>query len=180
MLNENIKKHRKIKGFTQKQLADTVGISRAFMSLIEKGTNKPSDENLEKIAKALGVTVNSLLISDATDPTEGIIDTLIELTKKNKIKWDLVRSEIDNYGEPLLNRYESKIKNVNYILQQNFFDDSESGLFTCEQDKMPKFLADFKNYPRINKLWEIILYGVNDKAYIYNYLDDLKDLLKED
>ena len=42
MLNENIKRIREEKGMTQKQLADIVGISGAFMSLIEKGTNNPS------------------------------------------------------------------------------------------------------------------------------------------
>jgi len=52
----------------QSQFADTVGISQAAISQFEDGKRVPSIETLDKIAKALGLSVVSLLSDkDATD-----------------------------------------------------------------------------------------------------------------
>lgn len=45
---------------TQEQLAERAGISVDFLSLIERGKNSPSFENLDGLAAALGVTVAQL------------------------------------------------------------------------------------------------------------------------
>ena len=47
-------------GFTQEELASRAEISVDFLSLIERGINAPSFENIEKLAKALGVSVRVL------------------------------------------------------------------------------------------------------------------------
>jgi transcriptional regulator with XRE-family HTH domain len=47
-------------GLTQEQLAERAGISVDFLSLIERGKNSPSFDNLEDLADALGVTVAEL------------------------------------------------------------------------------------------------------------------------
>ena len=57
---KKIKKLRAEKGITQEELAQKVGISVDFLSLIERGKNAPSFENLEKIAKALSVEPKEL------------------------------------------------------------------------------------------------------------------------
>lgn len=51
---------RRQAGLTQEQLAEQTEISVDFLSLVERGINAPSFENLEKIAKALGVSVQEL------------------------------------------------------------------------------------------------------------------------
>lgn len=51
---------RRRAGLTQEQLAETADISVDFLSLVERGINAPSFENLEKLAKALGVEVREL------------------------------------------------------------------------------------------------------------------------
>ena len=61
---EKIKKLRVEKGVTQEQLADEAGISVDFLSLIERGRNAPSFKNLEKIARALKVSVKDLFEFD--------------------------------------------------------------------------------------------------------------------
>jgi transcriptional regulator with XRE-family HTH domain len=48
------------RGFTQEQLAERAGISVDFLSLIERGKNSPSFENLDELADSLGVTVAQL------------------------------------------------------------------------------------------------------------------------
>jgi transcriptional regulator with XRE-family HTH domain len=51
---------RRRAGFTQERLAESAEISVDFISLVERGINAPSFENLEKIAKALGISVREL------------------------------------------------------------------------------------------------------------------------
>ncbi len=53
VLGKKIQKRRHELGFTQEELGDKVGISRAYMGYIEQGRYAPSLEVLEKIAKAL-------------------------------------------------------------------------------------------------------------------------------
>jgi len=51
---------RRQASLTQEQLAEQAEISVDFLSLVERGINAPSFDNLEKIAKALGVSVRDL------------------------------------------------------------------------------------------------------------------------
>jgi transcriptional regulator with XRE-family HTH domain len=51
---------RRRKNLTQEQLAERVGRSVEFISLVERGVNSPSVAGLEKFAKALGVEVKDL------------------------------------------------------------------------------------------------------------------------
>ena len=61
ILQKKISKYRKEAGFTQEELADKVGISRAYMGYIEQGRNVPSLEVLEKIARILKVKPSKLI-----------------------------------------------------------------------------------------------------------------------
>ena len=49
---------------TQEQLAGAADISVDFLSLIERGRNAPSFNNLEKLARALKVSVQELFNFD--------------------------------------------------------------------------------------------------------------------
>lgn len=59
-LSENIKKFRKNKNMTQKDLAKKAGLSVASIQGYEQGKYKPKAEQLKKIAKALEVSVNEI------------------------------------------------------------------------------------------------------------------------
>jgi len=58
VLGKKIQKRRKEMELTQEELADKVGISRAYMGYIEQGRNAPSLEVLEKIARVLKTSIN--------------------------------------------------------------------------------------------------------------------------
>lgn len=45
---------RKLKGFTQSEVAEIVGISRAYYTQIETGVRNPTGETALKISKLLG------------------------------------------------------------------------------------------------------------------------------
>lgn len=51
---------RSDRGLTQEQLAERASISVDFLSLIERGKNSPSFDNLDDLADALGVSVAQL------------------------------------------------------------------------------------------------------------------------
>lgn len=58
VLGKRIQRRRKELKFTQEELADKIGISRAYMGYIEQGRNAPSLEVLEKIARVLKISIN--------------------------------------------------------------------------------------------------------------------------
>jgi transcriptional regulator with XRE-family HTH domain len=49
-----LKTLRRQAGLTQEQLAEATDISVDFISLVERGINAPSFDNIERLAKALG------------------------------------------------------------------------------------------------------------------------------
>jgi len=57
---QRVRRLRGERDLTQEQLAERAGISVDFLSLIERGKNAPSFENLDELADALEVTVAEL------------------------------------------------------------------------------------------------------------------------
>lgn len=61
---KNIKTLREKKGMSQKELISIVGLGAPMYSRIETGKAEPSLTTLEKIAKALGVSLSELFEAD--------------------------------------------------------------------------------------------------------------------
>jgi transcriptional regulator with XRE-family HTH domain len=61
-LGQRIASLRKARKLTQERLAEAVGCSVEFVSLIERGINAPSVAGLEKFAKVLRVEVKEMFI----------------------------------------------------------------------------------------------------------------------
>jgi transcriptional regulator with XRE-family HTH domain len=59
-LGQRIASLRKNRKLTQEQLAEALGCSVEFISLVERGVNAPSVAGLEKFGKALRVEVKEL------------------------------------------------------------------------------------------------------------------------
>jgi transcriptional regulator with XRE-family HTH domain len=59
-LGQRIAALRKARKLTQEQLAEAIGCSVEFISLVERGVNAPSVAGLEKFAKVLKVEVREL------------------------------------------------------------------------------------------------------------------------
>lgn len=57
----NVRRLRSKKKLSQKALADRVGISVSYVSMLERGQRSPPLETIEKMAKALGVPPAVLL-----------------------------------------------------------------------------------------------------------------------
>ena len=67
-LGANVQKYRKIAGLTQEQLAEIVDCSNSHIGQIENGRGIPSLEITTKIANALEVSVDQLIIADSKYP----------------------------------------------------------------------------------------------------------------
>jgi transcriptional regulator with XRE-family HTH domain len=63
-LGQRIAALRKARKLTQEQLAEALGCSVEFVSLVERGVNAPSVAGLEKFAKVLKVEVKELFTFD--------------------------------------------------------------------------------------------------------------------
>ena len=64
MLADNLIFLRNIKGLTQEQVAEVIGISRQSYSKWEQGETYPDIDKCDKLAKYYGVTIDSLVHQD--------------------------------------------------------------------------------------------------------------------
>lgn len=56
-----IRAFRKLKGYTQQELADRMGVSIAVLGAVERGVRKPDEKLLGRIAETLGIERSELL-----------------------------------------------------------------------------------------------------------------------
>ena len=63
-LGDNIKKIRKEKGLTQKQLGEKLGVSQAAIGQFESGKQNLKIDTLHKIAEALNVAIQDIVSDD--------------------------------------------------------------------------------------------------------------------
>ena len=61
MIGTFIKKRRKEMNMTLQQMADKTGLSAGYLSLLERGMNSPTIDNLHKICRAIDTTMIELL-----------------------------------------------------------------------------------------------------------------------
>lgn len=67
-LGKNIQHFRKSAGLTQAELAEITDYSDSYIGQLENARTKPSLEALIKIASAISVTVDQLLVKDVIYP----------------------------------------------------------------------------------------------------------------
>nr|WP_206529717.1 helix-turn-helix transcriptional regulator [Brevibacillus sp. SYP-B805] len=59
-MGNRIRSFRKLKGHTQQSLAQELGVSLSFVGSLERGTRKPTEPILRKIANTLQVEYEEL------------------------------------------------------------------------------------------------------------------------
>lgn len=93
-LGERIRWLRKVRGFTQEQLAEILDIDQKQVSCIERGVNAPAMDRLQNVADALGVHIRDLFDFGEKDG-ESIDDGLLELDHdKRKLAYKIFRAAI--------------------------------------------------------------------------------------
>ena len=77
-LGERVRALRMSRGISQGALAEAAGMSQTTLSRLEKGHQCPSLEGVERIAKALGVSIAMVVdfdgeIAGGVDPVEALL-----------------------------------------------------------------------------------------------------------
>lgn len=96
-----LKEIRKTKGYTQKELAEIVGVDTSSISKYEKGVAEPSYVVLKKLASALGVSIDSF--SDVEIETDDTEQEILEYLRSNP-EFKILFDRIKNSGKEDLNR----------------------------------------------------------------------------
>lgn len=59
--NENLKFAREKRGYSQKDMAESIGVAKSTYSLYESGNREPNVQTIKKIADVLNVSADELL-----------------------------------------------------------------------------------------------------------------------
>lgn len=172
-IGEKISKYRKLKGFTQEQLGESVGVSGQAVSKWEKG-GVPDTYLLPAISKVLGVSIDALFgvekkISDYTQ--DEILDDLFKFClqkmhcKDNRIDffkfmfdtiWTVQSAYFENESRPLLKDVVEKNRGNSQITSQIINDEGKTYLSlvenfpffsaVCDTPEISKKLLSEKNF----------------------------------
>lgn len=172
-IGEKISKYRKLKGFTQEQLGESVGVSGQAVSKWENG-GVPDTYLLPTISKVLGVSIDALFgvekkISDYTQ--DEILDDLFKFClqkmhcKDNRIDffkfmfdtiWTVQSAYFENESRPLLKDVVEKNRGNSQITSQIINDEGKTYLSlvenfpffsaVCDTPEISKKLLSEKNF----------------------------------
>ena len=134
-----LKELRKEKGLTQKELGAAIGISEVMIGQYERGVRTPKIEMREKIAYALGVTLNYFLSdSDYTNEVLAqIIDAGIDkLELENQIFISYLKSIGINVDIQPTSATPGSVKNSNIVEPTVFYRYEVTG------DNTPKIFSE--------------------------------------
>lgn len=184
MLGENISYYRKLRELTQKELANKIGITASAMSRIESGKNTPTASNLQRIASALGVSVEKLKREKTKEPIVELINGLINATKDDMIEW----AYPSGYNDPIYPAY--LLDDDHSIYLSDFPKDPDVYVFIGNETGNDLILcygaseitcSSYEKYKdHLKELHNAIKIAVDDKNFIYDHLRALEELEKEE
>lgn len=163
-IGARIKKYRKDKGFTQQQLADSIGKSKSIIQKYEANDTTPPIDVLGDIAKALQIPID-LLIGSRLIPIEhdgefkGFIDSQFGFfNPQNEVYADFIERKITDFKEQYNNFNEySSDKNID-ILEEilNGFNELENSFNKFKQDYIVGVKELVKSYKQNEKFIQSI------------------------
>lgn len=146
LIGKNIKLLRKKKGLTLQELENLTGLTRGYLSKIERSEKAPPYSTMAKVASALGVRINYL----TSEKPQKLDDPRIVFVKNGEVKAEKTHSQGKGYNYQTLAL--GKIgKNMEpYIIEPAF---EEHGTFQHEGEEFlyvldgtHEFIYDGKTY----------------------------------
>ncbi len=105
MLGDKMRKLRKEKDFSLKELADKTGLTPSFLSQVERNLADPSINSLRKVADALDVPIFSLLESDlATNPVVRKTDRKTLRLPNSQMSYELLTPDLNRSLEVFVSK----------------------------------------------------------------------------
>lgn len=105
-VGENIKKYRKIKRLTQKELGEKIGRTQRTIQAYEKGEVTPPLTIIENLANILGVEESDLISGDSLDEKMNTGELIKKYRKEKKITQKQLAALIGK-AEITIRKYES-------------------------------------------------------------------------
>lgn len=181
-LGSNIKKNRKLKDLTQKELANLVGVTASTITKYENNSLEPNIDTIGKIATALNTSVNDLLGMTSNPRLEWFISdiTSIAASHDEKELYDmldytkgLIKEGLNKHVLKDLSEYLKMFHNALIGYYANPFDNGlvnlENELTNIQKQSLKK------SYEKMGVLSLIDIV----KQYGSTYLDDLQlDLIR--
>ena len=137
MLNDNIKKFRKIKKLTQEQIAEKLNVSRQTVSKWESGETIPDIYNCCELAKLYEITVDDLLNEQKFS----------NINPKGKHIFGLVR--IDDENKIIIPKKARKIFGLSKSDRLLMLGDEETGIALVKSKNLFDFAHDILNSKEI-------------------------------
>jgi transcriptional regulator with XRE-family HTH domain len=112
---ERIKEFRKEKGLTQRELANAIKYSDAYLSEIERGVSKPSRDFLIKLTETYGVSSDYILYGSEDEQKKYLIVKEAEakyeiLPTSTKKLLDNVKEILESENEVMIDALKANIK----------------------------------------------------------------------
>lgn len=174
VLGENLAFFRRKKKYTQKELAEKIGVTPSFISHIENGISSPSDETLIKISKELSISLDSLRGgNDVVNENIQLIKLLSDLTLDQKIKWEftqeVINSDVLEIGP--YNTYRTKYGNMVFFLSYRFNDYVSNAVDFISLN----ILDNSKKYDESISTLD----GIKENEYLLKLLDDIQGIERD-
>lgn len=149
IVGENIKRMRKSKGLTQKQLGDLCGIDASNIGKYERGLQDPRTSTLEKIAEVLNIDIFELLGTSREQIKKDsnlrkIAPEMYEIFRNSEGYRGTDEQEIEIFDKVETEEKETMQKALNILKERNY---QTEGYYRDEVRKT-YFLVVFKNNER--------------------------------
>ena len=171
-LSNNIRSIRKKLNLTQKELAKKANISSRTIQNYEKGLTPPSIKTIEKIALALGVSVERLISKYVFDDNITATDILERMSKVTEFKENINNLILTDI---LFDIVDLEIQYKNGTLQEVVLDKSLGGRNNIDYNTkyfLIKIMLERKLQCKIDELKKNMINNCIDFKKIYRSKDD--------
>lgn len=188
-LGENIQIIRKLRGMTQQELSNKIGINLQNLSKIERGVNYPTFETLDKIIAILGVTPNELLLGDWENTSHMEEAIMRVLRREEDFNVELAHLKCSKYYSENVEKVEQALRLqeleqkelqklrdylLNYISSENRVSDDLYELKKWVQfQKLQKILVQYDEMRSVDRYGETLNGEENINPYDEYILDYL-------
>jgi len=145
-LGQRLGDYRKIKGLTQGELAQNIGMSRSSLAQIELGNRSIDVFELQKIAMVLGFSLDQILSSDFNGLNEVMEKTEVKKEESN-IRVSVPELQVEKFKNVLLylleccagkpNVGETVLNKLLYFCDFNYYEIYEEHLTGARYKKLP-------------------------------------------
>ena len=178
--NEKIKEARKALYLTQQDVADVLGVSKQYISKVEKGLTELSKEKMAIFCSEFGISMEWLLLDkgemiyeepvepdESEEPSDKLSDMILCMEVEGEFKLDTILQIYSLYITESIDIIKKKYPNAVY----EDIVEATRDLFTTDitfydtMEELENKLDEFKNRGRLYKLFQERIFNAYNKTY---------------